>query len=339
MENNKVLLAASGLIIVFLAGLILHLAKTVFFPFFLAIFFYFVLSPALEFLVRVKIPRGIAVFLIIVVTFFVIYLLSMIFYSSGKGLVASFPAYGQKLNAFFYAVSEQLRSANVSWDPLTWTKSLDVNKLASLLLSSLDRFFSFFSTFVLVLVFLIFMLAGRGKLKLKIEKSFSPQRAARINQVLENIDREIQKYLVIKTATSFMSGVVTTVVLLIFGVDFAVVFGFLTFLLNYIPSLGSIVALVLIGLIAAFQFSSPWPTLWILLVLVILDLLISNLIEPKLMGYGLGLSPLAVLFALFFWGWLWGIPGMFLAVPLMAVIKISCANIPSLRFVAEIMSK
>ncbi len=339
MENNKLVLASSGLILIFLAGLILRLAKPVFFPFFLAIFFYFILSPVLEFMIRVRIPRAVAVFLIIITTFFVIYLLGIVVYSSGKGFAASFPEYGQKLNAFFYAVREKLKVANISWDPLTWTKSLDINKLASILLSSLDRFFSFFSTLALVLVFLIFMLAGRGKLKPKIEKSFSPQRAARINQVLENIDRQIQKYLVIKTATSFMSGLVTMAVLLAFGVDFAVVFGFLTFLLNFIPSLGSIVALILIVLIAAFQFSSPWPALWILLILVFLDLLISNLVEPKLMGYGLGLSPLAVLFVLFFWGWLWGIPGMILAVPLMAVVKIICSNIPSLQFVAEIISK
>ncbi|MDH7511788.1 MAG: AI-2E family transporter [Clostridiales bacterium] len=189
------------------------------------------------------------------------------------------------------------------------------------------------------MVFLIFMLAGRGKLKQKIEKSFSPQRAARINEILENIDRQIQKYLIIKTATSFISGLVTMTVLLAFGVDFAIVFGFLTFLLNFIPSLGSIAALILIVLIAAFQFSSPWPVLWILLILVFIDLLISNFVEPKLMGYGLGLSPLAVLFVLFFWGWLWGIPGMILAVPVMAVVKIVCGNVPSLQFVAEIISK
>ncbi|MGQ9673483.1 MAG: AI-2E family transporter [Candidatus Aminicenantales bacterium] len=339
MDNNKFLLACAGFVSVFLAGLILRLAKPVIFPFFLALFFYFLFSPVLDFLTRARIPRAVAVFFLVIITFLVIYLLGIVIYSSGKRLAASFPEYGQRLAIFFSALREKLVDANMSWDPLTWTKSLDFNQLASLLLSSLDRFFSFFSNLVLVLVFLIFMLAGRGKLKIKIEKSFPPARAALINQVLDNIDKQIQRYLVIKTTTSFLSGLVTLVVLVIFRVDFALVLALLTFLLNFIPSLGSILALVFIFFLAVFQFGSFWPALWILLILIGLDLLIANFLEPKLMGYGLGLSPLAVLVALFFWGWLWGIPGMFLAVPLLAVMKISFANIPSLRFIAEFMSK
>jgi predicted PurR-regulated permease PerM len=132
---------------------------------------------------------------------------------------------------------------------------------------------------------------------------------------------------------------VAMVVLSAFGVDFAVLFGFLTFLLNFIPSLGSIASIGLASIIAAFQFGSVFPALWILLLLVGLDAVISNFLEPKLMGQGLGLSPLVVLFSLFFWGWLWGIPGMILAVPLMAIIKIVCANVPALTSVAVIMSK
>lgn len=339
MENNKLLLASSGLIFIFLAGLILRLAKPVIFPFFLAIFFYFIFSPVLELFSRARVPRPIAVFFIVGIAFLVIYLLGIVMYSSAKGLASSFPEYGQRLNAFLSSLRLKLIEANVSWDPLTWTRSLDLSRVTSLILSSLDRFFSFFSNLVLVLVFLIFMLAGRGKLKLKVEKSFSPGRASRINQVLDNIDRQIQRYLAIKTLTSLLAGLVTTIVLFIFGVDFAIALGFLAFLLNFIPSLGSIVTVILIFLITAFQFGSFWLPLWIVVILVFLDLLNANFLEPKLMGYGLGLSPLAVLVALFFWGWLWGIAGMILAVPLLAVIKISCANIPSLGFIAEILSK
>ncbi len=339
MEGNKLFAVSSTLILLFLTGLILKLAKPVIFPFFLAIFFYFILSPVFELMTRARIPRSLAVFLIIIITFFVIYLLGVVIYSSGKMLAASFPQYGQKLNAFLSALRAKLMEANVSWDPLTWTKSLDLNRLASLLLSSLDRFISFLSNLALVLVFLIFMLAGRGKLKGKINKSFSPEKSSQINRVLDNIDRQVQRYLAIKTLTSLLAGLVTMAVLFLFRVDFAFVFGFLIFLLNFIPSLGSILGFLIIFLAAAFQFGSFWPALWMLLILIGLDLLIANFLEPKLMGYGLGLSPLAVLFSLFFWGWLWGVPGMFLAVPLLAVIKISCANIPSLQFVSEILSK
>lgn len=339
MENNKIVLAASGIMLVFLSGLILRLAKPVFFPFFLAIFFYFILSPALDLLIRCKFPKPLAVFLIVLVSFFVLYLLGVLFYSSGKGFAASFPDYAQKMNTLLNSILEKFHLAKTNWDPWAWSKSIDGSKAAALIVNTMNEIFSFFSTFILFFVFLIFMLTGRGKLKAKVEKSFNPARASKVNEILDNIDGQVQKYLIIKTAISLLSGFLTMVVLLIFGVRYAVVFGFLTFILNFIPSLGSIMAIGISALIAAFQFGSLFPAIWIFIVLVSLDLFTGNFLEPKLMGHGLGLSPLAVLFALFFWGWLWGIPGMILAVPIMAIIKIICGTVPSLRFVAEIMSK
>ena len=338
MEDNKIVAVTSGVILVAVIGLILRLAKPVFFPFFLAIFFYFILSPALDFLMRLRIPKFIALFLIIVVAFCVLYLFGALIYASGKEFATSFPQYGENFNALFHSLMEKIGLTKVSWDPWAWSKSLDINKVTPVVLSSLDKVFSFFSTFALIFVFLVFMLAGRGKLMTKVEKSFLPARAKKVNQIIENIDIQIQKYLIIKTGISLMSGVLAAAVLFIFGVHYAILFGFLTFVLNYVPSVGSIIAIALCALSAAFQLASFWPAVWILLILIILDIFLANFIEPKLMGHGLGLSPLAVLFSLIFWGWLWGMPGLILAVPLMAVIKIICGNIPTLRFVAEIMS-
>ncbi|MEW5900817.1 MAG: AI-2E family transporter [Acidobacteriota bacterium] len=338
MENNKLVVISSGLILVFLAGLVLRLAKPVFFPFFLAIFFYFILSPILDFLMRLKIPKLAAVFLIIISSFVILYLLGILFYTSGKGLAEAFPDYARRLTGIVSSLTGKLGLSNANWEPWLWSKSLDGTRVASFFVQSLNQVFSFFSTFILIFVFLIFMLAGRGKLKTKVERSFSRQRASKINEVLDNIDRDVQKYLSIKTGISFLSGFLTMLVLLIFGVDFAVIFGFLTFVLNFIPSLGSITAVALTCIIAAFQFGSIFPAVWILLILIALDTVVSNFVEPKLVGRGLGLSPLVIIFSLFFWGWLWGIPGMILAVPLMAVVRIVCSNVPSLKPVAEIMS-
>jgi AI-2 transport protein TqsA len=339
MENNKVSLVSSVVLLIFLFGLLLRLAKPVFFPFFLAIFFYFILSPALAFLLRFKIPKSLAVFLIIVTAFFLLYLLGVLFYTSGRAFADSLPDYAQRMNLVFSSIAEKFHFSRLNWDPWLWSKSLDAGKVANFFLRSMNQVFSFFSTFVLIFVFLMFMLAGRGKLKVKVDRSFSHQRATKINQIIEKIDRQVQKYLIIKTGIGFLSGTVTMIVLLAFGVEFAVLFGFLTFLLNFIPSLGSISSIGLASLIAAFQYGSLFPALWILLLLVAIDVVISSFLEPKLMGQGLGLSPLVVLFSLFFWGWLWGIPGMILAVPIMAIIKIVCANVPDLMPVAEIMSR
>ncbi len=339
MERNKLVLVTSGVILVFLTGLALRLARPVFFPFFLAIFFYFILSPPLEILIRFKIPRPLAVFLIVVTSFLVLYLLGILFYNGGKAFAASVPEYAQRISGAIRALGERLHVSGLNWDPGLWSRSLDGGEVAAFLLRSLNQLFSVFSLLVLVFVFLIFMLAGRGKLQLKVERSLSPSRAQKVNQIIGKIDREVQKYLGIKTGISILSGLVTTIVLLLFGVEFALLFGLLTIILNFIPSLGSIATMGLITLVAAFQFASVFPAVWILLILAGLDVLIANLLEPRLMGQGLGLSPLVVLFSLFFWGWLWGIPGMILAVPFMAVIKIICSHIPSLEPVAQLMSK
>ena len=195
------------------------------------------------------------------------------------------------------------------------------------------------SNLFLIFIFLVFILAGRGRTRIKIKNSFDSSRASIIIDVIQNIDRQIQRYLAIKTVVSLITGILATIVLMIFGVDFAIVFGFFTFLLNYIPTVGSVIATLLPLIIAVFQFDTLWTAFWIFLLLGSIQMTIGSFIEPKLMGEGLGLSPLVVLFFLFFWGWLWGIPGMILAVPMAAIIKIVCSNIPTLSFVGELMSK
>jgi predicted PurR-regulated permease PerM len=157
--------------------------------------------------------------------------------------------------------------------------------------------------------------------------------------MVENIDHQVQKYLALKTVICIVSGLLAVLILVIFGVNFAVLFGVVTFLLNYIPNIGSFIAKVFPFLWAMLQFDSFWKAVWVLVVLFIVDGVIGMLVEPRIMGKGLGLSPLSILFALFFWGWLWGIPGMILAVPMMVILKIICGNFPELKFLDALLSK
>lgn len=339
MQANKVIVACLVIIVVFITGVVLRLAKPVLFPFFLAIFLSFILSPVLDFLTRAKIPKAVSIIFIVILAFFIIYLLGALFHSSGKIFASEFPNYGKKIGSILSSIQEQIKLTLPKWEPEDWVGQLDINKIGGIFLSSLGPFFSFMSNLFLVFIFLIFILAGRGKTELKIIKSFSRERSLQIINVIHKIDSQIQRYLAIKTAVSFITGVFATIVLLFFGVDFAIVFGFFTFILNYIPNIGSIIATALPVIIAVIQFETLWPAFWIFIILGAVQMTLGNFVEPKLMGEGLGLSTLVVLFFLFFWGWLWGIPGMILAVPTAAIIKIVCSNIPSLHFVGELMSK
>jgi len=337
MSGNKVTTASLVIIVIFISGVVIRLAKPVLFPFFLAIFLSFILSPILGLLTRLKIPKGISIIFIVFFAFFIIYLLGVLFYSSGKTAASEFPKYGQKINSILNSIQEKLNRPD--WEPINWVGQLEFSKIGGFLLSSLGPFFSFISNLFLIVVFLIFILAGKGKMGVKVMNSFNKKRAEKIIKVIDNIDSQVQKYMAIKTGISFITGVIVTIILMLFGVDFAILFGFLTFLLNYIPNIGSIIATAFPVIIACFQFETLWPAFWILVILIIIQQVIGNFIEPRLMGEGLDLSPLLVLFFLFFWGWLWGIPGMILAVPVAAVIKIICSNIDELRFVAGLISK
>lgn len=339
MQGNKVVAASLVIIVIFIGGVVLRLAKPVLFPFFLAIFLSFILYPVLDFLNRMHIPKAFSVIFLLIITFFIIYLLGALFYSGGKAFASEFPKYGQKISSILTTLQQKFKLTSFNWETVDWVGQLDINKIGGFFLSSLGPFFSFMSNLFLIFIFLIFILAGRGRTKIKIKTSFDDNRASKIIDVIQNIDSQIQRYLAIKTVVSLITGILATIVLMIFGVDFAIVFGFFTFLLNYIPTVGSVIATLLPLIIAVFQFDTLWTAFWIFLFLGSIQMTIGSFVEPKLMGEGLGLSPLVVLFFLFFWGWLWGIPGMILAVPMAAIIKIVCSNIPTLSFVGELMSK
>lgn len=338
MQTNKVITACLVIIVIFLGGVVLREAKPVLFPFFLAVFLSFILYPIQEFFTRKKVPKAFSIILILLITFSVIYLFGALFYSTGKTFAAEFPSYGQKIDSILISVQQRF---NLPFDveAIDWASQLNLTRVGNLFFSSLGPFFSFLSNLFLILIFLIFILAGRGRTKEKLQKFLSKKRSKTVIEVIHKIDTQVQKYLAIKTIVSLFTGVFVTIVLLLFGVDFAIIFGFLTFLLNYIPNVGSFIATSFPVFIALFQFDSIWPAFWILLILISIQMVMGNFIEPRLMGHGLGLSPLVVLFFLFFWGWLWGMPGMILAVPLAAIVKIICDNIPELRFIAALMSK
>jgi len=339
MKDNKVATASLVIIVIFIGGVVLRLAKPVLFPFFLAVFLSFILYPVLDFLTKIKIPRIISIIFILLFTFFILYLLGSLFYSTGKTFAAEFPKYGEKMNDILTSLFEKLNLPQLKIETTDWAGEFDLNRMGKILGSSLGPFLSFISNLFLVLIFLIFILAGRGKIKQKIKKYLDKKRAEKANSVIYNIDKQVQKYLVIKTIVSFFTGVFAFIVLISFGVDFAIIFGFLTFLLNYIPNIGSFIATALPVTIAVFQFETLWPAFWILIILTSIQLIMANVVEPRLMGHGLGLSPLVILFFLFFWGWLWGLPGMILAVPIAAIIKIVFDNIPGMKFLAAFMGK
>lgn len=323
-------LVVGGLVVVFILGLILRLAQPVLFPFFVALFLAFIVSPILDFLTRVKVPRAAAVVLIVLVTFLILYLLGFFFYSSGKSFASEIPKYEKKFQDLTQYLRQTFHITSLEWDPLGWLTDLDTNRIASFLLKSLGPFFSFLTNLLLVFLFLVFILAGHGSLQAKVQGAYNREQARQIQDIVGHITRQVQRYLVIKTAVNLVAGLLTTAFLMVLGLDFALIFGLLAFILSYIPHLGAVFAATTPALLAFVQFDSFALAFLVLLVLYLMHQALG-LLEVKVQGEGLGLSPLLVFFSLIFWGWLWGIPGMVLAVPILAIIKIICFNIPAFK--------
>jgi AI-2 transport protein TqsA len=327
LDEDKFLKAAIAVVVLFIVGVVLKLARPVLIPFILAVFLSYIIDPALTFLTRCRCPRPGAVLIVLALMFVFLYLAGALVYSSGKSLAAELPRYQDRLADLIRFLEKGVGPFKV--DLSSALGKLDIGKIGAVILSAIGPFFDFLGKLLLVFLFLVFIVSGRGRAVTKVQKALGAGRAGQIRTAFEAINGQVRKYLVIKTVMSLVNGLEVWLVLTLFG--------FLAFVLNFIPSIGSLIAMVLRVGFAFFQFGTFWPPFWILVITVGLDTILGSFIEPRVMGKGLGLSPLLVFFSLLFWGWLWGIPGMILSVPLTAVIKIVCQNIPASRPVAVLM--
>ncbi|HVP90929.1 MAG TPA: AI-2E family transporter [Terriglobales bacterium] len=338
MDDSRFLKFGVAAVVVFIAGVFAKLARPVLVPFCLALFLSFALTPVLDFLVRKKIPKPVALVGLIVLTIVVLLLIGVLFYSSGKSLASELPSYNEMMRSFLEGVDRHVTNPKLKAEVVGWINGLNAEKVGNLIMSALGPFVSFISELMLVFLFLTFILAGRGRMEKKIAQAFSEDRAKTIGHAVWRIDKQVQRYFAVHTLVCLATGALTTLVLALFGLPFAVVFGVLTFLLNFVPTLGSVIATALPVLFSVFYFGTLGPAIGILVLLMAINFILGNAVEPRFLGKGLGLSPLLVLFSLFFGNWMWGIPGMILAVPMLAVLKIVLDNFPSTRFLAVLMS-
>ena len=340
MDKNRFVKFGVGIVVLFLVGVFLKLAKPILIPFCLALLFAFAVAPTLDFLVRRKVPKSLALVAILLLTFAVLYLIGTVFYASGKSFAAELPSYSEMVKSFLAGIDQIIPDPRLKVGLTDWVNGLNVDKLGAFLISALGPFFSFMSQLLIIFVFMTFILAGRGRMTKKFAEAFPPDQASVLGKAAVRINCEIQKYLAAKTLTNLLIGVLVTSVLAVFRVPFAVVFGVLAFLFNYIPTLGAVASVALPVLLAVFlEGSLSLKVGLVLALLTAIHVALRRFLERRLMGKELELSPLLVLFSLFFWAWLWGIPGMILAVPILAVMKIVFANVPSFRFLGTMMDK
>ncbi|PKN79720.1 MAG: AI-2E family transporter [Candidatus Cloacimonetes bacterium HGW-Cloacimonetes-1] len=327
--------------------IILKTLKDIFVPLIFAMFLSFLFAPAIDYLRKKKLPLSIIIAIMVVSIFLFIALISGIVYASAITFLAEFPAYHQKLIMI-------LESSLLKFDDLI--ASLDLSFSGFQLLEAKDLFgatgFTMtkvisgtMGTFVdasiklfLTMFFLIFMVAETGKLEKRLKKVLTEDDKRKTWITLLSIENQIQKYLFNKTLISLGTAGMGMLFMLIFGVDFVIIAGIMLFVLNFIPNIGSIAASGFIIMISTVNYGLGWRTIGVTLAMIFTQTLFANILEPKLMGKKLNLTPIMVLVSLVFWGWVWGIVGMVIAVPLTSAINIIIQQFDENNVVSAIIS-
>lgn len=337
MNVHKIIALMLGIILIFAIGGVMKITQSVFLPLIIALLFMYILDPLINGLTKVKIPRIIAIIIVLMIIFGVLYLVALFLYSSVNSLIREFPKYQRKIQFLIDQIGillgDRLPVSIRLFDDINWGLSI-----RGYLISISESFVGFISKLFMVIIFLIFLLLEKPYLKTKLAMAFQSNMNTRIDKMLEHINDQIGRYLIIKLLISLLTGLLFYVSFLIIGLDFALIFGILAVLFNFIPSIGSILITLLTILMSFVQFYPSWPPIIAVIICTnVIQTLVGNILDPKVSGDRLNLSPFLVIFSLMFWGWLWGIIGMFLAVPLTVVVKIIFENIPALRPVSIIM--
>ena len=301
----------------------------------LAIVFYPVLRKMHD---KIKLPWLIGVFIILIILIAGIGSISTLLSKSMGTIFSEYPKYEIRLMSIFEKIALHLNlkfEKEKSFIENIWgiLQVREFIQKAALSLSS-GIVSSVRTVFVFLLMF-TFLLIELGSFSEKINAAFEGDSRSAILGISSQIILDVTRYLSIKFFISLATGILVYIGVAIVGLDFPVVWGFFAFIMNFIPTFGSIISTVITTLFALLQFYPGWgKIIYILILLVTVNFVLGNIIEPRIEGKHLGLSPFAILISLSVWGWIWGFIGMILAVPMTVIIKIICKNIPELHKVA-----
>ena len=340
MKLQRITVILLAAITIGLLSVAIKLAQPVVMPLVIALLFSLMLSPVVKLLGRHHIPKAVAIIILILLMLGLVYLIGMFFFSSIQSFIGIFPKYQAKLQIL---LDNSMTTLNQRFGvPIDLLDDFEWSKIVrDYLLSLSGGFIGFMKNFFVITIFLVFLLLELPFMKQKLTAAFESKTSDRIGRVVEHINQQIARYLALKILISASTGFVIWLSLEIIGMDFPVVWGLLGFVLNFIPNIGSTLHWAITSIMAVVQFvpGEGGKALAVALALFGIQTLIGNIMDPRLQGHRLDLSPFLVLFSLILWGWLWGAVGMLLSTPITVAIKIVCANIPVLRPVSVLMGK
>lgn len=336
---SRVTALSAAILAVIAVGIVLKHLGGILIPFVLAGFLAILFKPVVLSLRARRVPMAVCLLIVLIIAGSSLWVASMIVAAGVEAFQQRAPFYSQQAQRVLAsandAISPILRRAKIK--SITWGDIVSAERVTSFATQQLTAVLSVLSDGLMVLLYLVFMVAGHEAFPQKIRSAFPSERGTMVLALFRTLNTKVRKYLVVKTCFNILNGLVTWGILEIFGVDFAPLIGLLAFVFHYIPNLGSIVATLIPAILFLLQTQDVPNVLFLATVLTIVHNLIGNAIEPKVMGDRLDLSPVVVLFSLIFWGWMWGIVGMVLSIPIMAVAKALLSSVESTRPIAVLM--
>ena len=340
--NRKDKAFSTLFVLVFMVVGIFFLKATaaIFAPIVFAVMISFMLYPVMQKMEKHHIPRTLAVIIIMSVLAVVVYFIVVIAQNSFNLFINNYPRYLQQFQEIYYDFSNKLIEkfelqvqpdifAGTNWPRLVQTYVISFS-------SSLTKMAGYT---LLIFIFMFFLFLEYPYLNEKIKDAFSFREAKKFNIISTRILNLVGRYFFIKLIISILTGLEVWGVLKLLGVDFALVWGGIAFALNFVPTVGSTAVVIMISIQGIVQF---YPDVFLPTIVFLLNLgiqqLMGNLIEPRIQGSNLNLSPVLILLALAFWAWLWGPLGAILAVPLTVMMRVMFSYFDSTRFLSILMS-
>jgi AI-2 transport protein TqsA len=274
---------------------------------------------------RLKVGKWTASFVVFAFLLIITYECVMILLDSFSNIITNIDTYRNQVIILLKSTLDKIPLISLNFNTDMLLEKMKTMSYSSYVSAITGNVFNIIWNFFLILTFVAFFILGEKKTDLE-------------NPILKNIFVNVTTYVSIKLFTSILSGVIVAILLMIFKVDMAVLFGFLTIILNFIPTIGSIIATLLPLPIILLQYGTGWQMIFMITLMTFFQVVIGNILDPKIMGEGLDLHPVTILVFLIFWGLVWGMPGLFLAVPITSILKIVLSRIENTRVISEILS-
>ncbi len=362
--NDKYLKNIFLLLFLFLCIVVLfitYLLADVLVPVFIAIFSAMFLYPFINKLHKTRIPNWLStlivvlIFIITIALFLGILLLSLSFFI--KDLNNNIDELRKRLTYMVDEISENevikrlirnVFKTDITQDQIKQELStvvssiLTFENLINFIRSSLNKTMEISKSFILYVLALVFVIPGISRISEKVTRAFPNKNGIKVNTFITNIIEQIQNYMVAKSIVSLIVGFSSFIICLIFGVKYALLWGFMIFILNFVPYIGSIIAFSFPIIQASFQYLlGYYPLINIIIITVLLiftDIIVAYIVEPKFFSRGVNLSPIVIFTGVLVWGYIWGMVGVILSVPIMSAINLICQNVETLKPISTFIS-